>query len=164
MRYLWRLDEWLIDLYQARIADPLQYRGVTLLAQFVTCNSLAFVVLTFRLARFVIQGEKMLAVFNFLFMLSILASALWPDVDGRGERLDPSDSIFRNPNRYSPILRWGRIAWLFLVLAEGVGFGLPYWVALWVLLASLADACDPKKPRPKKQEARLPLRTLVEVR
>ncbi len=145
-------DSIVIDFVQWRIADPLQFRGISLLTQVRASNALCAVIQLHNLS-----GSWWVLAWQFLLFALWLARAVWP-TEQTIRNLTPSDTEpSNNMLRFLPAAILVRIVFLMMGL-----FSLPllyvWWRAptLWMLLTLIAylEACSPKPRLPKRKKVR----------
>ncbi len=145
-------DSMVIDFVQWRIADPLQFRGISLLTQ-VRALSVLFGALQIH----PFSGNWWSLALQILVFAFWLGRAIWPP-DYLVRRMTPTADPFINMYRFWPVTIAFRLVMLFLAITS-----LPMIVIFWqgpMMMASLAlmeylEACSPKPPRPKRKKVRL---------
>jgi len=148
---LFIIDTNVIDFVQWRIADPLQFRGFSLLTQSRCISALIAVIQVHDITT---SGRWSLTA-QFLLFAFWLARAVWPN-EFIVRRLTPDmDPI--NILRFLPLAIIFRLVVLFNTIIS-LGVILEWWrgpamMGALTLLAYL-EACTPKPRRPKRRKVR----------
>ncbi len=145
------VDMIVIDFVQRRIADPLQFRGISLLTQVRTLS--------------VLFGSLQIHPFSgnwWSLALQILVFAFW-----LGRAIWPPDYMVRHLTQMAPtfnLFRFWPVTIVFrLVLLFATITTLPVILIWWqgtAMTATFAlleylEVCEPKPPRPKRKKVRL---------
>lgn len=130
------IDAFLVNTYERFVGDPLQLRGFDLVRQVRTLLGLAGIGALFA------QPYSWLNLFPAIIWMarSFFESHSYLEPG-------PSDSPTRNWRRVScwmVMARWG----IYFMGASVAALGGWYWI--FIVLAELAAACDPKPPRPRR--------------
>jgi len=145
-----------IAFWQRWVADPLQDRGITLLAQFCSWNWIAALAwFSFMLGLAVKNDNWGVMTVSAINIILPLIEALWP-TQPREKRLTAREDGTGNPGLPGGVLL--RLAWGGLVVftVPGILFAPHRWVDLGFFyfparwFACLTDACQPRPPRPKR--------------
>lgn len=141
-----KIDGFVIDRYQRFIGDPLQFRGFSLGMQVRTYYVIAAVGSLFvGWSNIVVGGAVWLRLMSFLPFILWMARAFYDDLS----HLEPKHGGVVNGCRFYPYIFF-RFLTLYMMLIMLL-IGVWYWI--FILLAQIATACDPKSPRPRHVKA-----------
>ncbi len=132
-------DIFLVDHYERFAGDPLQVRGFSLAMQVRTWLAIGAVRVLFQ------QNLSLVSFLPFLIFATLVCFQNTAYLEPR-----PEETGYRNIRRFAVVFVLGRcMLYLITILLAARGS----WLLVPVVFAALADACDPKPPRPRRVRA-----------